>query len=89
MQTQGPSGATHYFAIIVKAALKSIIWYDPRKLPPRALALLKSPHVTWGQLTGLTASLAAGGTPPWCIGLEDSSSSGWPGTCRACLAGVR
>jgi alpha-glucoside transport system substrate-binding protein len=80
MQTPGPSGATHYYAIIVKAALKSVIWYDPRKLPARDLALLTSPHLTWAQLTGLTARLAAGGTPPWCMGLEDSASSGWPGT---------
>jgi alpha-glucoside transport system substrate-binding protein len=80
MQAPGPSGATHYYAIIVKAALKSVIWYDPRKLPARDLAPLTAPHLTWAQLTRLTASLAAGGTPPWCVGLEDSSSSGWPGT---------
>src|SRR5262249_20538110 len=46
MQTPGPSGATHYYAIIVKAALKSVIWYDPRKLPAHDLALLTSPHLT-------------------------------------------
>jgi alpha-glucoside transport system substrate-binding protein len=80
MKAPGKDGAMHYFAIIVKAALKSVIWYDPRNLPARDLALLTSPHLTWGQLTGLTASLAAAGTPPWCMGFEDSSSSGWPGT---------
>ena len=80
MQAAGPSGTTHYYAIIVKAALKSVIWYDPRKLPPRDLALLTSPRLTWGQLKALTANLAAAGTAPWCMGLEDSSSSGWPGT---------
>lgn len=80
MRAAGPHGARHYYAIIVKAALKSVIWYDPRELPARDLALLTSPHLTWAQLTGLTASLAARGTSPWCMGLEDSSSSGWPGT---------
>ena len=52
----------------------------PRKLPARDGATLTSPHLTWAQLTGLAAGLAAGGTPPWCMGFEDSSSSGWPGT---------
>jgi alpha-glucoside transport system substrate-binding protein len=80
MKAAGRSGAEHYYAIIVKAALKSVIWYDPRQLPARDLALLTSPHLTWAQLTGLTARLDAGGTPPWCMGLKDSSSSGWPGT---------
>jgi alpha-glucoside transport system substrate-binding protein len=80
MQAQGPSGARHYYAIIVKAALKSVIWYDPRKLPARDLALLTSPRLTWAQLTALAGSLAKDGTAPWCMGLEDSSSSGWPGT---------
>ncbi|HET9898566.1 MAG TPA: ABC transporter substrate-binding protein [Streptosporangiaceae bacterium] len=80
MQTPGPSGAKHYYAIIVKAALKSVIWYDPQKLPSRDVALLTSSHLTWAQLTGLTASLGANGTSPWCMGLEDGSNSGWPGT---------
>jgi alpha-glucoside transport system substrate-binding protein len=80
MQEAGPAGARHYYAIIVKAALKSVIWYDPRQLPASDLAVLTSPHLTWGQLMGLSSSLAAGGTTPWCIGMEDSSSSGWPGT---------
>ncbi len=80
MRAAGPSGAPHYYAIIVKAALKSVIWYDPRKMPPRDLALLTSPRLTWGQLTELTGNLAAAGAAPWCMGFEDSSNSGWPGT---------
>jgi alpha-glucoside transport system substrate-binding protein len=80
MQEPGPSGARHYYAIIVKAALKSVIWYDPRTIPARYLAVLTSPGLTWQQLSSLTASMAAAGTSPWCMGFEDSSSSGWPGT---------
>ena len=41
---------------------------------------LTAPHLTWAQLMRLTSGMAAGGTTPWCMGLEDSSSSGWPGT---------
>lgn len=80
MREAGPSGTRHYYAIIVKAALKSVIWYDPRKLPARDLSVLTTPSLTWEQLMRLSASLARGGTTPWCMGLEDSSSSGWPGT---------
>lgn len=80
MQEAGPGGARHYYAIIVKAALKSVIWYDPRNLPAPDLAQLTSPDLTWGRLMSLSASLAKGGRTPWCMGFEDSSSSGWPGT---------
>jgi alpha-glucoside transport system substrate-binding protein len=80
MQAAGPGHARHYYAIIVKAALKSVIWYDPRQFPAADLAALRSPDLTWAQLTALAGRLAASGTPPWCLGLEDSSSSGWPGT---------
>lgn len=80
MRANGPSGARHYYAVIVKAALKSSIWYDPRRLPPAARAALTSPNLTWGRLSDLTAALAASGTPPWCIGMEDTSNSGWSGT---------
>ena len=80
MQEPGPSGTRHYYAIIVKAALKSVIWYDPKTLPPSDLAVLTSPGLTWQQLSSMTASMAASGTTPWCVGLEDSSESGWPGT---------
>ena len=80
MQAAGPHGARHYYAIIVKAALKSVIWYDPRQFPARYLGVLTSPGLTWSQLMSLTARLRAAGTPPWCMGMQDSSSSGWPGT---------
>ena len=76
----GPSRTHHYYAVVVKAALKSVIWYDPQRFPVSDRALLTSRGLTWGQLTGLTKSLAARGLPPWCVGMEDSSSSGWPGT---------
>lgn len=80
MRAAGPSGTSHYYAVIVKAALKSVIWYDPRNLPASDLAQLTAPHLTWAQLMRLTGGMVAGSTTPWCMGLEDSSSSGWPGT---------
>jgi alpha-glucoside transport system substrate-binding protein len=80
MQAAGPSGTRHYYAIIVKAALKSVIWYDPKRFPARDLGLLTSPGVTWNTLTSPAKDLTTAGASPWCIGMEDSSSSGWPGT---------
>ncbi len=80
MQAAGPHGTRHYYAIIVKAALKSVIWYNPRQFPDRDLGLLTSPDLTWGQLTSLAKGLTGAGRSPWCMGMEDSSNSGWPGT---------
>jgi alpha-glucoside transport system substrate-binding protein len=80
MQATGPLGTDAYYAIIVKAALKSVIWYDPSQLPARYQSLLTSGNLTWNQLMSLTADLSATGVTPWCIGMADSSNSGWPGT---------
>jgi alpha-glucoside transport system substrate-binding protein len=79
MRASGPSGKRHYYAVIIKAALKSVIWYDPKDLPPAARHVLTH-GLTWTRLARLSAGLARSGRPPWCIGLEDSSNSGWPGT---------
>jgi alpha-glucoside transport system substrate-binding protein len=80
MQAPGLDEGLHYYAIIVKAALKSVIWYDPRQFPARDLSALRSPQLTWAQLTRLAGGLKDGAASPWCLGLEDSSNSGWPGT---------
>jgi alpha-glucoside transport system substrate-binding protein len=79
MQANGPSGKA-YYAVIVKATLKSVIWYDPNQFPARYRNLLTSGNLTWNQLMSLTTDLSATGTTPWCIGMADASSSGWPGT---------
>jgi alpha-glucoside transport system substrate-binding protein len=80
MQATGPSGTKSYYAIIVKAGLKSVIWYDPSHIPARYLGLLRSPNLTWNQLMTVAARLPTAGSRPWCIGMADSSNSGWPGT---------
>jgi alpha-glucoside transport system substrate-binding protein len=80
MQATGPSGTKSYYAIIVKAQLKSLIWYDPAQLPLRYQTMLKSADLTWNQLISVSKDLEATGTSPWCVGVEDSSNSGWPGT---------
>jgi alpha-glucoside transport system substrate-binding protein len=80
MHATGPSSKRAYYAIIVKAALKSVIWYDPSQFPPGYRGLLTSDDLTWNQLVSLTAHLPATGATPWCIGMAAGSNSGWPGT---------
>jgi alpha-glucoside transport system substrate-binding protein len=60
----GPPGRKRYYAVIVKATLKSLIWYDPAKFPTRDRRLLRSRHLTWSQLISLTKGLIAPGTSP-------------------------
>lgn len=76
----GPGGARHPYGIIVKAALKSLIWYDPRRLPANVRSTLTAPGLTWDRLAASTVGLNGGGRHAWCMGLADTSNSGWPGT---------
>jgi alpha-glucoside transport system substrate-binding protein len=64
------------YAVIVKASMKSLLWYSPKALAAHGW----TPPATWDQLTTLNRLIAGTGVPPWCIGLESSSTSGWPGT---------
>ncbi|WP_161500680.1 ABC transporter substrate-binding protein [Embleya scabrispora] len=63
-------------AVVIKAALKSTIWYNRAKLD----AVHEPVPTTWAQLRATTAKLRAAGTTPWCMGLASSTTSGWPGT---------
>ncbi|MDI2125220.1 ABC transporter substrate-binding protein [Yinghuangia seranimata] len=65
-------------AVVVKAALKSLLWYDPKVFADRSL----KPPATWADMLAAARSFAAGPSPsaPWCLGLASSSASGWPGT---------
>ncbi|MET8141801.1 ABC transporter substrate-binding protein [Sphaerisporangium sp. NPDC005288] len=76
----GPTGERHSYAVIVKAALKSIIWYAPGKLPADARIRLTTPGLTWKELTRVASGLGSSGGRPWCMGVEDTANSGWPGT---------
>ncbi len=64
------------YAVFVKASVKSLVWYSPKALAARSW----TPPATWDQLTTLDRQIAATGASPWCVGLESSSASGWPGT---------
>jgi alpha-glucoside transport system substrate-binding protein len=63
--------------IFIKAAIKGLIWYNPAAF---ARVSGGSQPKTFDDLVVLSNKIAAGGTAPWCIGLESAATSGWPGT---------
>jgi alpha-glucoside transport system substrate-binding protein len=69
------------YAVVVTAALKSIIWYAPqaiRQFEPAGWD--RQMPAEWNQLMTLTQAITARGQSPWCIGVGSTSESGWPGT---------
>jgi alpha-glucoside transport system substrate-binding protein len=73
------SDPTLQYAIVFKADLKSAVWYDPeamRALGPR----WTGPPTSWAGLTALSSAIGAAGKTPWCLGMEATPNSGWPGT---------
>ncbi len=71
----GSVGGTLY-SVFIKTALKGLVWYDPAALRAAGYRV----PATWDALLALTRRIAAGGTRPWCIGLESGAASGWPAT---------
>ncbi len=63
-------------AIFVKVALKGLVWYSPTSFQAAGY----QPPADWTSLADLTHRIQAAGDRPWCLGLESSSTSGWPGT---------
>jgi len=64
------------YGIFVKAALKGLIWYNPKTF---AAAGYQVP-ASWDELLALANRIAADGKTAWCIGLESGAASGWPAT---------
>lgn len=62
------------YGIFVKAALKGLIWYNPKAFTAAGYAM----PTTWDGLLALTDRIASDGKTPWCIGLESGAASGWP-----------
>ena len=68
------AGTGHPYALVVKADVKSLIWYGPGVRAPAPAP------ADWDQLLAYGDSVARPGAAPWCIGLSDVSTAGWPGT---------
>jgi alpha-glucoside transport system substrate-binding protein len=64
------------YAIVVKTALKGLVWYDPKALAARHI----TPPPTWEALAALTDRLGARGTTAWCLGVASGAATGWPAT---------
>ncbi len=64
------------YAIVVKTALKGLIWYDPKTLASEHVAL----PPTWAGMMALTDRLAGRGMTAWCLGLGSGATTGWPAT---------
>jgi alpha-glucoside transport system substrate-binding protein len=62
--------------IFIKAALKGLIWYDPKVMAGTP----NFPPKSWDDLMTISQNLAAQGKTPWAVGLESGAASGWPGT---------
>jgi alpha-glucoside transport system substrate-binding protein len=63
--------------IFIKAAVKGPIWYNTKTFPQVSGGTIPK---TFDELMALSDKIAATGTTPWCIGLENGAASGWPGT---------
>jgi alpha-glucoside transport system substrate-binding protein len=64
------------YAIVVKTALKGLVWYDPKTLAAEHVTLPQ----TWADMLAITDRLAGRGTSAWCLGLGSGATSGWPAT---------
>jgi alpha-glucoside transport system substrate-binding protein len=64
------------YGMFIKAAPKSLVWHPNPELEEAGYSVPE----TWDDLESLGEQIAADGTTPWCIGIEDGESTGWVGT---------
>jgi len=69
-----PNGDGKLYQIFSWAAVKGLIWYDPKNFQSKGYSVPTS----FDQLTNLQAQIKGTGVTPWCITLESGSASGWP-----------
>jgi alpha-glucoside transport system substrate-binding protein len=75
-------GTGELYTLPIKADVQNLVWYDPQEwrgqpMPGRSAA-------TWSELVTLenkaeNKAMVHGGAP-WCVGLDSTPVSGWPGT---------
>ncbi|WP_033262517.1 ABC transporter substrate-binding protein [Amycolatopsis vancoresmycina] len=66
-------GGTTMYTVVVKADLKSIVWYSPDRFR-------EAPPASWDALVATVRRLSAAGQQPWCLGMGAPPNSGFPGT---------
>ncbi|WP_410596461.1 ABC transporter substrate-binding protein [Amycolatopsis sp. lyj-23] len=66
-------GGDAVLAVVVKADLKSVVWYTPKTFAGPIPS-------TWDELVAASQRLSAAGQRPWCLGMGAPPNSGFPGT---------
>jgi alpha-glucoside transport system substrate-binding protein len=74
-QMPGPNGQIQA-GVWWRVNYKSLVWY-PRKAFDAAGYRVPQ---TWNDMTNLMKQMVADKRTPWCIGIEDGNSTGWPAT---------
>jgi len=67
------------YGIYTKAAVKGLVWYNPKALKAAGLGEPQSGW-TWDDMMALSRKIIADGKAVWAIGLESGAASGWVGT---------
>lgn len=61
------------YQIFSWAAVKGLIWYDPKNFQSKGYSVPQS----WDALQSLQSQIKSSGTTPWCITVESGSATGW------------
>jgi alpha-glucoside transport system substrate-binding protein len=61
------------YQIFSWAAVKGLIWYNPKNFQAKGYNVPKS----WDDLTNLQSQIKGTGTTPWCLTVESGSATGW------------
>lgn len=64
------------YGLFVKAAIKGLVWYDPKNVKAAGITL----PTTWDQMIATSKQIAATGVTPWSVGIESGAASGWVAT---------
>ena len=69
-----PLNDGNLYQIFSWAAVKGLIWYDPKNFSSKSYNVPNS----WDALMSLQSQIKGSGTTPWCVAVESGSASGWP-----------
>jgi alpha-glucoside transport system substrate-binding protein len=67
------------YGIYTKAAVKGLVWYNPKALKAAGIDEPKTGW-TWADMLAVSARIEAMGKAPWAVGIESGAASGWVGT---------
>lgn len=68
-----PLGDGKLYQIFSWAAVKGLIWYNPKTWQSKGYSVPQS----WDQLLSLQDQIKSSGTTPWCLTVESGAATGW------------